>query len=312
MSFYFKGVKKINIELNNICNLSCTLCQRSYPEMEQYLKDKTHLNFEILCNTIKEFSNINEIFLYGNLSEPTLYYKFLDFIKFIKNQNITITLSTNGNGKSKKFWEEFGKLLSEKDNIIFAIDGSTQEKYVKYRIGGNLDKVLDNYKIFAENTKANKIIQIIKFPWLEENIEIEFANLQNKINPESNPIYNFQKRIKYNHTTEEIKTEEDEKLNVFYQKLISFNSKRKSPIIDCFSKADKNVFINYLGDIVPCCYTQEDLLTTRELHSPKIPNIYSLDENIFNEFFIDWYGKHIYKNQSCIETCSSQLKFFKR
>jgi MoaA/NifB/PqqE/SkfB family radical SAM enzyme len=312
MNYTFKNVRKINIELNNVCNLSCTLCQRSYPEMEPYLKNKTHLDFETLCKTIKKFPNIDEIFLYGNLSEPTLYYKFLDFIKFIKECGITITLSTNGNGKSKSFWADFGKLLTEKDNIIFAIDGSTQEKYLKYRINGNFDKVILNYKTFAENTKANKLIQIIKFPWLEEDIEIEFNNLRNKINPDNIQIYNFNKKIKYNHTTEEVKTKEDEKLNLFYEKLISFNSKRNKPVIDCFSKVDRNIFINYLGDIVPCCYTQEDLLTTRENHLPKIPNIYNLDEICFNDFFEDWYDNNIYKNESCIETCSSQLKFFRR
>ena len=28
-----ESIKTVNIELNNICNLSCTLCQRNNPEM---------------------------------------------------------------------------------------------------------------------------------------------------------------------------------------------------------------------------------------------------------------------------------------
>ena len=35
-----ESIEIINIELNNVCNLSCTLCQRNNPEMNYYLKQK--------------------------------------------------------------------------------------------------------------------------------------------------------------------------------------------------------------------------------------------------------------------------------
>ena len=307
----FKDVKKFNLELNNICNLSCTLCQRNNSEMIPYLKNKNHLDFNILKKALNLFENLDEILILGNLSEPILYYKFLDLIKFLKHKNIKITVSTNGNPYNKIFWEEFGKILNFNDKIIFAIDGSTQDKYTQYRINGKLEKVIYNYKTFAENTNARKIIQIIKFPWLEKDLNIEFENLKKLINPENKLVYQFERKKLNNHTTMEIQTEEDKKLNLFYSKIISKNLKLQKPKIDCFSKSSKNLYINYLGDIIPCCYTHEELLLDRE--NKKIPNIYNDDfSKEFEKFFNNWYEKEIFQTESCLEICSSKLKFFRR
>ena len=136
-----ESIKTINIELNNICNLSCTLCQRNNSEMYSYLKQKNHLDYDTLLKTLDKFKNLQEIYLFGNLSEPVLYYKFLNLIKELKKRNIHLTISTNGNPYSKTFWEDFGKSLDSNDTCIFAIDGSTQEKYQQYRINGKLSKV---------------------------------------------------------------------------------------------------------------------------------------------------------------------------
>ena len=35
-----ESIKTVNIELNNICNLFCTLCQRNNPEMDYFFETK--------------------------------------------------------------------------------------------------------------------------------------------------------------------------------------------------------------------------------------------------------------------------------
>ena len=168
-----ESIKTVNIELNNICNLSCTLCQRNNPEMDYYLKQKNHLDYDALLKTLDKCKNLKNVYLFGNLSEPVLYYNFLNLIKELKKRNLNLTISTNGNPYSETFWKDFGNSLDSNDTCIFAIDGSTQEKYQKYRVGGKLEKVLENYITFCDWTQAKKAIQIIKFPWLEP-IDEEF------------------------------------------------------------------------------------------------------------------------------------------
>ena len=306
-----ESIETINIELNNVCNLSCTLCQRNNPEMNYYLKQKNHLDYNTLLKTLDKFKNLQEIYLFGNLSEPVLYYKFLNLIKELKRRNIHLTISTNGNPYSESFWKDFGKSLDSNDTCIFAIDGSTQEKYQQYRINGKLSKVIENYRVFARNTKAKKVVQTIKFPWLEEDLNKEFEAIQNLINTDQINLstYKFIKKPLNNHTTDNIQTEEDKILNNFYNRIIKKNKQNSQ--IDCFSLADKNIFINYLGDIIPCCFTHEELLLNRD--KLKIPNIYQENfEETFYMFFKDWYSNKIYSTDTCLEVCSKKLKYFRR
>ena len=116
-----ESIETINIELNNVCNLSCTLCQRNNPEMNYYLKQKNHLDYDTLLKTLDKFKNLQEIYLFGNLSEPVLYYKFLNLIKELKKRNLNLTIATNGNPYSETFWKDFGESLDSNDKCIFAI-----------------------------------------------------------------------------------------------------------------------------------------------------------------------------------------------
>ena len=303
----------INIELNNVCNLSCTLCQRNNPEMNYYLKQKNHLDYNTLLKTLDKFKNLQEIYLFGNLSEPVLYYKFLNLIKELKRRNIHLTISTNGNPYSESFWKDFGKSLDSNDTCIFAIDGSTQEKYQQYRINGKLSKVIENYRVFARNTKAKKVVQVIKFPWLDEDLNKEFEAIQNLINDNQidSTTYKFTKKPLNNHSIDIIQTEEDKILNNFYNRIIKKNKEKHKPQIDCFSLFDKNIYINYLGDIIPCCFTHEELLIDRD--KLKIPNIYQEKfEETFYTFFKDWYSNKIYSTDTCLEVCSNKLKYLRR
>ena len=307
-----ESIKTVNIELNNICNLSCTLCQRNNPEMDYYLKQKNHLDYDALLKILDKFKNLKNVYLFGNLSEPVLYYNFLNLIKELKKRNLNLTISTNGNPYSETFWKDFGNSLDSNDTCIFAIDGSTQEKYQQYRINGKLSKVIENYRVFAENTKAKKVIQTIKFPWLDNDLNKEFEELQRLINKDQINLstYTFTKKPLKNHSIDEIRTKEDQALNRFYDKIIKKNKTIEKPPIDCFSKLENNIYINYLGDIIPCCYIHEELLLTRD---ETIPNLYEKDlESKFNLFFKDWYENKIYKNDSCIETCSNKLKYFRK
>ena len=305
-----ESIKTVNIELNNICNLSCTLCQRNNPEMDYYLKQKNHLDYDALLKTLDKFKNLKNVYLFGNLSEPVLYYNFLNLIKELKKRNLNLTISTNGNPYSETFWKDFGNSLDSNDTCIFAIDGSTQEKYQKYRVGGNLEKVLKNYITFCDWTQAKKAIQIIKFPWLEP-IDEEFQTLKAKLNPEDQLKYRFEKIAKLNHTSDTIQTKEDKILNKFHAKVIKRNLLRTKPELNCASQIKDSFMINFLGDIIPCCYVHEELMLARESSKFPIPNIMNYSEKEFNEFFTWYFGEQIFKTENCISTCSKMLQLLK-
>jgi len=102
---------------------------------------------EIRCFTIK-------IVLY-NYGEPFLNPDILKMIAYATSSNIEVSINTNGLFfESKAFVAELIKTGLAK--IVFSIDGSDQETYAKYRVGGNLDKAIKGLKLVCETKKELK------------------------------------------------------------------------------------------------------------------------------------------------------------
>ena len=70
--------------------------------------------------------------------EPYLNPDFLKMVKYASDKNIYTATSTNAhylNDEAAKKTVESGL-----DRLIISIDGTTQEVYQQYRVGGNLEK----------------------------------------------------------------------------------------------------------------------------------------------------------------------------
>src|SRR5439155_7274651 len=76
--------------------------------------------------------------------EPYLNPDFLDMVKYASSKKIYTATSTNAhylNDETAKRTIESGL-----DRLIISIDGTTQEVYQQYRVGGRLNKVLEGTK----------------------------------------------------------------------------------------------------------------------------------------------------------------------
>lgn len=111
-----------------------------------------------------------------NWGEPLLNSKFPLFVKKAHEYDIWTTSSTNF---SLKLSEEFidSIILSGLDLLIVSVDGTTQETYEVYRVGGNLQLVLNNLEMLVERRKIlgsrtpEIRFQILDFPWTHAQIE---------------------------------------------------------------------------------------------------------------------------------------------
>lgn len=86
--------------------------------------------------------------------EPYLNPKFLDMAKHASENGIYTITSTNAHYLS----DENARRTVESglDKLIISIDGSTQDTYSQYRIGGHLDKVIEGTKNILKWRKALK------------------------------------------------------------------------------------------------------------------------------------------------------------
>lgn len=134
---------KIRLDVCTTCQLKCADCymrKDNYGSVGNgYLKFERFKQFIDTLNYVKEIeiSNNGEVFLNPDID------KILEYA-YKKNIAITINNGTNFNYIKESTLESLVKYHVK--SITFSIDGATNETYKKYRINGNLDKVIENIK----------------------------------------------------------------------------------------------------------------------------------------------------------------------
>jgi radical SAM protein with 4Fe4S-binding SPASM domain len=73
-----------------------------------------------------------------------LHPKFLDLVKYASEKNIYTATSTNAHFLHSEMAKK--TIESGLDRLIISIDGTTQETYQAYRVGGKLEKVIEGTK----------------------------------------------------------------------------------------------------------------------------------------------------------------------
>jgi MoaA/NifB/PqqE/SkfB family radical SAM enzyme len=101
--------------------------------------------FKRIYDEIGEY--LYELHLY-NWGEPLLNRSIVEMVEYAREvYTPKIIISSNLSGLSDE-WA--GKIVrSGADLLNVSIDGTTQESYEKYRVGGNLDQVLNTLKLMA-------------------------------------------------------------------------------------------------------------------------------------------------------------------
>jgi MoaA/NifB/PqqE/SkfB family radical SAM enzyme len=248
---------EFEMDLTGTCNLSCPLCTRNYSHADHTVyKDQRPL--EDIIKQLDTFPNLERTFLAGQVSEPTLYKDFLNYLRYLKSRNIYIQLFTNGSTHEPKWWEEVGKILEASDEIHFTICGSTQELHEKYRVGSNLKKLMANVEGYRKTGKGNDYCQFINFEYNKH----DYVNVQ-KMN--FTHIYLIE--------SEGVRSENEKKIEVpegvapteTRDKTIKwiFNNQPTEGVIKCKSLENKKLYINQSGRISACYihyeYNPEDL-----------------------------------------------------
>lgn len=141
----------LSIEPTTACNLACPECPSGLKQFTR-ATGKMDLIFHqrILQSVGKQVFYINYYFQ----GEPFLHPQFLELIKEAKKHRIYTATSTNAHFITPEKATEI--VESGLDRMILSIDGLSQNSYEKYRINGQLNKVLDGAKALVEAKKRMK------------------------------------------------------------------------------------------------------------------------------------------------------------
>ncbi|NOT75653.1 MAG: radical SAM protein [Cyclobacteriaceae bacterium] len=131
----------ISIEPTTSCNLRCPECPsglRSFTRPTGMLKDS------LFQNVIDQLSPTLSYLTFYFQGEPYLNPKFLDMVKYASDRGIYTATSTNAHYLDEENARK--TIASGLDRLIISIDGTEQETYESYRVGGKLEKVIEGTK----------------------------------------------------------------------------------------------------------------------------------------------------------------------
>jgi radical SAM protein with 4Fe4S-binding SPASM domain len=188
--------------------------------------------------------------------EPYLNPQFTDMVAYANKKRIYTITSTNGHYLTPQKAKD--TVLSGLDKLIISVDGTSQESYSKYRIGGTLDKVIEGTRNVLQQRKAlgknNPLVswQFVVFRTNESEIEeIKEMGRQlgvDEVKIKTAQIYDFENstdlvpvNAKYSR----------------YQKSASGGYQIKNELLDQCWRMWQGCVITWDGKIVPCCFDKD-------------------------------------------------------
>ena len=244
----------ISFEPTTSCNLRCPECPSG---LRAFTRPTGMLQEDFFTKTINEIHKELLYLIFYFQGEPYLNTDFLKMVRHAADHKIYTATSTNAhylNDENAKKTIESGL-----DRLIISIDGTTQETYKQYRVGGNLEKVIAGAKNIVKWKKELKsktpfiIFQFLVVKHNEHQIEdvkrlgkevgvdqvrFKTAQVYDYVNDPNNLIPINEKYSRY-------KKNKDG----------SFKSKNKMAN-HCWKLQHANV-ITWDGLVVPCCFDKD-------------------------------------------------------
>lgn len=141
----------ISFEPTTSCNLRCPECPSG---LRAFTRPTGMLQKDFFRQTIDQLSRDLLYLVFYFQGEPYLNPAFLDMVKYASEKGIYTATSTNAHYLT----EENARKTVESglDRLIISIDGTTQDVYQQYRVGGKLHKVLEGAKNIVKWKKELK------------------------------------------------------------------------------------------------------------------------------------------------------------
>ena len=196
--------------------------------------------------------------------EPYLNRDFLEMVKYASDKRIYTATSTNAHYLT----DEVAKRTVESglDRLIISIDGTTQDVYKQYRVGGNLDKVIEGAKNIVKWKKELKsktpfvFFQFLVVKPNEHQIE-DIKRLAKEVGVDEVRFKTAQVYDYENDPNQLIPV--NEKFSR-YKKNKNGNYTAKNKLANhCWKLHHANV-ITWDGLVVPCCFDKDAMHQLRE------------------------------------------------
>ena len=169
--YRYDEIRAVHLEVTTKCNARCPMCLRTIcggevnpqlPLVEVTL-DEAKVIFP------KDFiKQLHRFYMCGNYGDPMVAMDTLPIFRYLKSihSDITLSMFTNGSGRSKEWWTELAQLT---DLVHFSIDGLEDTNHL-YRRGTRFEKVIESAETFIQ-AGGKAIWDYIVFAHNEHQVE---------------------------------------------------------------------------------------------------------------------------------------------
>lgn len=263
----------ISIEPTTNCNLGCPECPSG---LKAFTRPTGNLNYDFYKRTIDEVGN-NLVYLYFYFQgEPYMHPRFTELVKYAAAKNIYTVTSTNAHFLTPRKARE--TVESGLDRILISIDGTTQETYEQYRVGGSLQKVIEGTKnlVAARNAMGSKTPYIaLQFLVVKPNehqvnevLELGKQLGVDEVKLKTAQVYDY----KNGHELIPDNTQYSR-----YKKNSNGTYTIKNELLNHCWKLWHSCVITWDGKIVPCCFDKDAQHRLGDLHSNSFKQIWESD-----------------------------------
>lgn len=285
----------ISFEPTTSCNLRCPECPSG---LRAFTRPTGMLQQDFFRRTIDEIHRELLYLIFYFQGEPYLNPEFLDMVRYARERGIYTATSTNAhylNDENARKTIESGL-----DRLIISIDGTTQEVYQQYRVGGKLDKVLEGARnVVKWKKQLNSSTPFIIFQFLVvkpnehqiesvkklageigvDDVRFKTAQVYDYENDPNQLITNIDKYSRYRKTAEGVYIPKNKLAN------------------RCWKMQHSNV-ITWDGLVVPCCFDKDADHRMGDLKTASFREIWK--SNAYQQF-----RRNLQQGRKSIDICSN-------
>lgn len=284
----------ISFEPTTSCNLRCPECPSG---LRSFTRATGMLQQPLFQHVIDQLAPTLSYLTFYFQGEPYLHPQFLEMVQYAASRNIYTATSTNAHYLK----DENARLTVESglDRLIISIDGTTQDTYQSYRVGGSLEKVIEGARnIIAWKKKLKSATPHVMFQFLvvkpNEHQIPEVYSLAKQIGVDQVVLKTAQIYDYANGS--DLIPEQDQYSR--YRKMNDGSYTIKNSLDNHCWKMWHSCVITWDGKIVPCCFDKDAHHVLGDLTKNSF-------EEVWNSQAYNTFRASLLRSRSEIEICKN-------
>jgi len=284
----------LSVEPTTSCNLRCPECPSG---LRSFTRPTGMLELDLYYKIIDgQHKYLSYLLLYFQ-GEPFLHNNFLDMVRYAADKGVYTATSTNAHYFTDTVARE--TIESGLDRLIISIDGTTQNIYEQYRIGGSLEKVLTGTKTLVKWKKKLKsatphlIFQFLVVKPNEEQID-EVKKLATELGVDEVKLKTAQL---YNYEQGNDLMPNNKKYSRYKLMSDGYYALKHKLYNHCW-KMWHSAVITWDGTVVPCCFDKDATHALGDLKEHSFAHIWQ--NSSYNSF-----RQTLLKGRSEIDICKN-------